>query len=196
MLEERVTRRFQQNARRHQAMAEMLPAQVAVAAEQLTACLLGGNRIFCCGAGGTGNSNARHMTSLLINRYERERPGLPALALPVEGSPPTTDDENTFSDVLTHQVRALGQQGDVLILFTGSRQTFPVHGLLDAAGDRGMGLLILGDEITSLHAEQLGEHDLEIAVPATDPASCHELHLSLIHCLCDLIDLQLFGEEL
>ncbi|MGM0633334.1 MAG: SIS domain-containing protein [Pseudomonadota bacterium] len=195
MLEERITRRFQQNARRHQAVAETLPEQVALAAEQLTTCLLGGNRILCCGAG-TGNSNARHMTSLLVNRYERERPGLPALALPVEGGQSTTDDDNTFGDVLTHQVRALGQRGDVLVLFAGSRETFPDDGLLDAASDRGMELLILSDENTSLRAEQLGERDLEIAVPATDPASCHELHLSLIHCLCDLIDLQLFGEEL
>jgi DnaA initiator-associating protein len=109
MLEDRIRDRFLLNAELHNAIANQLPGQLAEAAEHLTTSLLDGHRILCCGSG-TGSSNARHLATLLVNRYERDRPGLPALAL---GSEPcsmnATASDCGFNEVLTRQIRTFGQ---------------------------------------------------------------------------------------
>jgi D-sedoheptulose 7-phosphate isomerase len=82
------------------------------------------------------------------------------------------------------------------VLFTTSQSSLGVDAIINAVRDRQMGMVILNDEDSTRFTGRLTENDLEIAVPVSNAASCHELHLSMIHCLCDLIDLQLFGEEL
>lgn len=196
MLEDRIRHRFLLNAELHNAVAAQLPGQLAEAAEHLTTCLLGGHRILCCGSG-TGSSNAQYMATLLVNRYERDRPGLPAMALAAEPcSMHATASDYGFDKVLTRQIRTFGQSGDVLVVFTTSRSGLDVDAIINAVRDRHMQMVILDDEDNTRFTGQLAESDLEIAVPVSNAASCHEVHLSMIHCLCDLIDLQLFGEEL
>ncbi|MEX1196653.1 MAG: SIS domain-containing protein [Pseudohongiellaceae bacterium] len=196
MLEDRVRHRFLLNAELHHAVANQLSAPLAEASERLTGCLLGGRKILCYGSG-TGSSNAQYMATLLVNRHERDRPGLPAMALAAEPcSMNATASDYGFDEVLTRQIRTFGQPGDILVLFTTSRSGLNIEAVMHSVRDRQMEALILDDEDTTRFAGWLGESDLEIAVPVSNAASCHELHLSMIHCLCDLIDLQLFGEEL
>lgn len=196
MLEDRIRHRFLLNSELHSAAANQLPGRMAEAAEILTTCLLGGHRILCCGSS-TCSSNAQYMATLLLNRFERDRPGLPALALGMEPwSINATATDYGFGEVLTRQIRTFGQPGDILVLFTNSRSDIGATAIIRAVRDRQMGIVILDDEDNTQFSGCLAESDLEIAVPASNAASCHELHLSMIHGLCDLIDLQLFGEDL
>lgn len=196
MLEDRVRHRFLLNAELHRAVADQLPAQLAEAAEHLTTSLLGGHRILCCGSG-TGSSNAQYMATLLVNRYERDRPGLPAMALAAEPcSMNATATDYGYDEVLTRQIRTFGQSGDVLVMFTNSQSGLDADAIINAVRDRQMNMVVLNDDDSTRFTGRLTDNDREIAVPVSNAASCHELHLSMIHCLCDLIDLQLFGEEL
>lgn len=196
MLEDRVRHRFLLNAELHHAVASQLSGQLAEASERLTSCLLAGHRLLCYGSG-RGSCNARYMATLLVNRYERDRPGLPAMALAADScSMNATASDYGFDEVLTRQIRTFGQPGDLLILFTSSQSGLNAEAIINAVRDRQMGILVLDNEDSSRFSAWLEETDQEIAVPVSNAASCHELHLSMIHCLCDLIDLQLFGEEL
>ena len=196
MTEERIRHRFLLNAELHHAIANQLPGQLARAGDMLTRCLLDGHRILCGGTGAAA-ANAMYLAALLVNRYERDRPGLPAIALgsdPVQLGAALADHGDTGA--LVRQLRTLGQAGDILVLFTNSATATMADPLIEAVRDRDMTLLLLDDEDTTAFIDQLTESDLEIAVPVSNAASCQELHLSMVHCLCDIVDLHLFGEEM
>jgi D-sedoheptulose 7-phosphate isomerase len=174
---------------------ELLPSGICLAADIMVKALLDEKKILSCGNGGSA-ADAQHFSSELLNRFERERPGLPALALTTDSSTLTSiANDYHFEQVFAKQVRALGQSGDVLLAITTSGNSPNVLEAVRAAQDREMAIVALcgaeGGQLRSL----LGEHDVEICVPAQVTARIQEVHLLIIHCLCDLIDTQLFGGE-
>lgn len=184
MLEDRIRQRFMASAELQGAVAHDLTPTIAEASERLAECLLSGNKLMCCGTGNASN-NAAYLARLLVNRHERERPGLPAMALtPESGS------------AMLRQLRTFGQAGDMLVLFTDSHHSRSVSDIIDAAHDRQLQVLVLDDQASIHIDEQLDHGDMELSVPATNATLCHELHLAIVHCLCDLIDMQIFGDEL
>jgi D-sedoheptulose 7-phosphate isomerase len=191
---DRIRNNFQESLHVKQQAMEHLGPAIALAAERLAQCLLGEHKILSCGNGGSAG-DAQHFSSELLNRFERERPGLPAVALTTDASTVTSiGNDYSFEQIFSKQVRALGQHGDVLLAISTSGNSGNVLQAIDAAHDRGMVVIALTGRDGGKMAERLKDGDVEIRVPAKSTARVQEVHLLIIHCLCDLIDFQLFGE--
>ena len=148
-----------------------------------------------CGNGGSAG-DAQHFSSELLNRFERERPSLPAIALTTDTSTITSiANDYSYNEIFSKQIRALGQPGDVLLAISTSGNSANIIQAIQAAHDREMIVVALTGRDGGGMASLLLPEDVEIRVPANVTARIQEVHLLAIHCLCDLIDSQLFGSE-
>lgn len=177
---------------KREAAGPLSPA-VARAAALMTACLINNGKILSCGNGGSA-ADAQHFSSEMLNRFEMERPGLPALALTTDSSTLTSiANDYAWADVFVKQVRALGQRPDVLLAISTSGNSENVNMAVEAAHDRDMKVVALTGRNGGKLAELLADDDVEIRVPADNTARIQEVHILVIHCLCDLIDRNLLG---
>lgn len=164
-----------------------------MAGQVMVECLLNGGKILSCGNGGSAG-DAQHFSSELLNRFEMERPALPAVALTTDSSTLTSiANDYSYNEIFSKQVRALGNGGDVLLAISTSGNSANVIQAIQAAHDRDMKVVAMtgreGGEMVNLY----GPQDIEIRVPAHSTARIQEVHLLVIHALCDFIDQQLFG---
>jgi len=159
-------------------------------------CLLENGKILCCGNGGSAG-DAQHFSAELLNRFERERPGLPALALTADSSTITAiANDYSYEEIFSKQVSALGQAGDVLLAISTSGNSANVIQAIKAGQDREMLVVALTGKDGGEVARSLSDQDVEIRVSSDSTARIQEVHLVVIHCLCDFIDTQLFpGDE-
>lgn len=194
-MQERIKELFEQSAQlKLQAMETLAPA-IASAAELMGNQLLQERKVLSCGNGGSAG-DSQHFSSEMLNRFERERPGLPAIALTTDTSTLTSiANDYHYDQVFAKQVRALGQGGDVLLAISTSGNSGNVVQAIKAAHDRGMHVVALTGKDGGEMALNLIEGDVEIRVPSSSTARVQEMHLLIIHCLCDAIDRMLFGEE-
>jgi D-sedoheptulose 7-phosphate isomerase len=194
MMLERIRHNFQESLHVKQQAMEHLGPAIALAAERMAHCLLNERKILSCGNGGSAG-DAQHFSSEMLNRFERERPGLPAVALTTDASTVTSiGNDYSFEEIFSKQVRALGQPSDVLLAISTSGNSSNVVQAIEAAHDRRMTVIALTGRDGGKMASSLADGDVEIRVPAKSTARVQEVHLLIIHCLCDLIDFQLFGE--
>ena len=190
----RIKQNFQDSISTKQMAADMLAEPLATAAQMTTQCLLGGGKILSCGNGGSAG-DAQHFSSEMLNRFEMERPGLPAIALTTDSSTLTSiANDYSYEQVFSKQVSALGQQGDILLAISTSGNSTNVNRAIEAAHEREMQVIALsgkqgGDMMSLLTAD-----DVEIRVPSDSTARIQEVHLLAIHCICDLVDHQLLGQ--
>ncbi|MFA5625892.1 MAG: phosphoheptose isomerase [Thiohalomonadaceae bacterium] len=190
----RIEQHFTDSILTKQTAANQLAPHIVVAADMMSHCLEIGGKILSCGNGGSA-ADAQHFSSELLNRFERERPGLPALALTTDTSTLTSiANDYDFSQVFAKQIHALGQADDLLLAISTSGNSANVLSAVQAAHDRQMRVVALTGRDGGSLATTLAEGDIEIRVPAQNTARIQETHLLIIHCLCDLIDLHLFGE--
>ena len=174
---------------------EVLGPSIEQASQPMVNCLLNEGKILTCGNGGSAG-DAQHFSSELLNRFERERPSLPALALTTDSSTITSiANDYSYDEIFSKQIRALGQPGDVLLAISTSGNSGNVLQAIQAAHDRDMLVVALTGRDGGAMASLLLPEDSEIRVPARSTARIQEVHLLAIHCLCDLIDRQLFGSE-
>lgn len=190
----RVKNNFQESILTTRNCVEDLAPVIAQAAMLMIQALLSDRKILVCGNGGSA-ADAQHFSAELLNRFERERPGLPAISLTTDTSTITAiGNDYHFDDIFSKQVRALGQAGDVLLGISTSGNSRNVIRAIEAAHERGILCVALngreGGEITGLLAGQ----DVNICVPGPSTARIQEVHGIVIHCLCDLIDYQLLGQ--
>lgn len=192
---DRITQHFQDSIlAKQQTLASAAPA-ISRAAETITQALLNGGKVLTCGNGGSA-ADAQHFASELLNRFEMERPGLPALALSTDSSTLTSiANDYAFEEVFAKQVRALGQDGDVLLAITTSGTSSNVVQAIHAAHDRGMTVIAMTGRDGGAVAGMLDPDDVEARVAHSSTARIQEVHVLIIHCLCDLIDQQLLGQE-
>lgn len=175
--------------------AEILPDAIVRAGETMVASLLNGGKILTCGNGGSAG-DAQHFSSEMLNRFERERPALPAIALTTDPSTITSiANDYSYNEVFSKQIRALGNQGDVLLAISTSGNSANVVQAIQAAHDRGMNVVAMTGRDGGQIANFISADDVEIRVPAQSTARIQEVHLVVIHALCDFIDQQLFGSE-
>lgn len=190
----RVAELFNDSIEIKQRAAEVLCPVVAEVAEALIKCLVEGHKLLVCGNGGSA-ADAQHFAAEMLNRFEAERPGLPAIALTTDSSTLTSiANDYQFSDVFARQVRALGQSGDVLLCITTSGGSANIVSAIEAAHDRDMPVVLLSGRDGGAAAVALAQGDLEIRVPSDSTARTQEVHILVLHCLCDLIDRSLLGE--
>lgn len=161
----------------------------------LVQCLLSENKILCCGEGQSG-ALAQIFASNLINRFDYERPSLPAIALNADATLITAvTGDSTFNDVFATQIRALGQPGDLLLVISNGSGSGTTLQAIQAAHDREMIVISISNQDNSdIRALMLPE-DIELCIPSTKRARVAEAQLLSINCLCDLIDQQLFGSH-
>ncbi|KAE8176705.1 phosphoheptose isomerase [Photobacterium carnosum] len=174
------------------AAAEALPDAISKATQMMVQSLLNGNKILSCGNGGSA-ANAQQLASCLINRFEIERPSLPALALTANSTVLTAIANDYHHDeVFSKQVRALGQAGDILVVLSTSGNSKNIIKAMEAALTRDMNIIALTGKDGGEMAGLLGVQDVEIRIPSQRTVRIQEGHLLTVHCLCDLIDQVLF----
>ncbi len=172
-----------------------LAENIAAAGLVMSDALLDDGKILSCGNGGSA-ADAQHFSSELLNRFEMERPGLPALALTTDSSTLTSiSNDYAYEEIFAKQVRALGKSQDVLLAISTSGNSENVLRAISAAHERGMRVVALTGCDGGRMADIFTADDVEIRVPATRTARIQEVHLVVIHCLCDLIDTALLGES-
>jgi D-sedoheptulose 7-phosphate isomerase len=191
----RISRQFNDSAQTKLAAMEALSAPIAQAVETMVQCLLANGKIMACGNGGSA-ADAQHFAAELLNRFERERPPLAALALTTDTSTLTSiANDYAYDQVFAKQVRALGQPGDVLLAISTSGNSPNVIEAIRAAHERETRVVALIGKDGGRMAGLLRESDVQICVPATRTARIQEVHLLTLHCLCDGIDCMLLGDE-
>ncbi|OUS31687.1 phosphoheptose isomerase [Gammaproteobacteria bacterium 45_16_T64] len=194
-LETRVLELFDASIETKQNAREVIPTAIVAAGQLIVQSLLNNGKVLTCGNGGSAG-DAQHFSSEMLNRFERERPALPAIALSTDTSTLTSiANDYSYNEIFSKQIRALGQAGDVLLAVTTSGNSANILQAVQAAHDRDVKVIALtgkdgGDVANLLHPD-----DIEIRVPSDSTARIQEVHLLCIHALCDLIDGQLFGTE-
>ncbi len=191
---DRIEQNFNDSIATKQQALNALQNPIALAAQMMTHCLLSGGKILSCGNGGSAG-DAQHFSSEMLNRFEMERPGLPAIALTTDTSTITSiANDYSYDQIFSKQVMALGQNEDILLAISTSGNSGNVVNAIDAAHDRGMHVIALTGKSGGEIANRLHNNDIEIRVPSESTARIQEVHLLSIHCLCDLIDHQLMGQ--
>ncbi len=192
---DRISHQFEDNMRSTLEALELLAAPIAGAVELITACLLENGKVMICGGSGSAG-DARRFAAQLVNGFELERPALAAMALSADAStlaPGTAgiDPQALFE----RQIAAFGHPGDLLVALSHSGDSARVLGAIQAAHERDMRVIALTGAQATAIAEILTPADILLDVPATRTARIQELHLLILHCLCDGIDCVLLGEE-
>jgi len=194
-LHDRILGHFQASAQTKLDAAEALAPAIEQAARHMVHCLTQGGKILACGNGGSA-ADAQHFASLMINRFEQERPGLAAIALTTDTSILTSiANDSTYDQVFARQVKVLGQPGDILLAISTSGNSPSVVQAVAAAHTRSMPVIALTGHSGGVLAEQMQDDDVFLCVPAESSARIQEVHLLAIHCLCDAVDSVLLGVE-
>jgi len=191
----RVSQHFADSVQAKQKSAELLAAPIAQAAEQMVKCLLANGKILACGNGGSA-ADSQHFAAELLGRFERERPGLAAIALTTDTSTLTAiANDYDYEQVFSKQVQALGQANDVLLAISTSGDSKNVIAAIHAAHERDMQVVALTGKSGGKIAGLLASEDVHICVPSNTTSRIQEVHLLTLHCLCDGIDTLLLGAE-
>ena len=192
-MDQRIITLFHESIEAKMHAGEYLAPLICEASSMIVHSLLNESKLLVCG-NGISAANAQILTANLVDRFERERPGLPAITL---GSDFTTQssiaNDYSYNEIFAKQIRALGQPGDLLVLISTSGNSSNLIQAVAAAHDRDMQVVALtgrdGGDISAI----LDVNDIELCVPVDSRIRIHEIHLLSIFCLCDLIDQQLFG---
>lgn len=192
-LEDRVVSHFHQTLDVSAQTIEHYAPVIAEAAEAMLGCLVSESKIICAGNGASA-ALATHFTSLLMNRFSQERPGLPCIALNADATVVSGIAlDSGFAEVYARQIQALGQPGDLLLVISPSGRDASLVQAIQAAHDREIQVIALtgrdGGNMTVL----LQPEEIEICIPTDDEPSIHLAQTLVIHTLVDLIEFQLFG---
>ncbi len=194
-MEQRIQQQFFDSADLKYAAAEVLSKPIADAVAVVMDCLTSGGKVLACGNGGSA-SDAQHFAAEFIGRFERERPGLAAIALTTDTSIITAiGNDYDFNSIYSKQVQALGVPGDVLIAITTSGNSANVLAAVEAAHEKEMTVVALTGRQGGRMNEVLSGADIHICVPHERTARIQEVHILALHCLCEGVDFQLLGEQ-
>jgi len=192
-LEDRIINLFHNSMDTNAHTIEQYTPLIAHASELIMASLASELKVLCVGNGGSA-ALAQHFSSLLLNRFRHERPGLPALTIGTDSAALTgIAEEGSFSDVYAKQIRAIGQPGDVLLVISNQGKSNSLVQAIQSAHDRDMSVIAITGSQSSNISALLRPDEVEICVPSEYNAMIYGAHLLVLHCLCDLIDYQLFG---
>ncbi len=190
----RIIKHFEDSAELKLKVKDTLAEPIAHGAQLLFDCITHDGKILCCGNGGSA-ADAQHFSAELINRFEKERPGLAAIALTTDSSVLTSiGNDYDFNQIFSKQVRALGLPNDSLLAISTSGNSTNVVAAIKAAHERNMRVVALTGRDGGEMAAMLRPTDVLICIDAESTARIQEVHLLALHCLCDVIDYLLLGE--
>ncbi|NOS88876.1 MAG: SIS domain-containing protein [Methylococcaceae bacterium] len=192
-LQDRIINHFSDSIQTQQEAMTYLCELIEYASQRLVAALLNDKKILTCGNGRSATS-AQLLSSAMLNQFERDRPSLPVIALTTDTAAITAiANDYHFDDVFAKQLRALGQSGDVLVVYSDGNHCANIAKAIATAHDKDISVIALTGSLGNMIANLLYETDIEIRVPSSTNARIQEIHVLITHCLCDLIDHQLFG---
>jgi D-sedoheptulose 7-phosphate isomerase len=195
MNKQRILAHFHESAEIKIQSATVLEPHIAQAIDMMFAALSNGNKILVCGNGGSA-ADAQHFAAELVGRFERERFPLPAMALTTDTSILTAvANDYSYREIFSKQVQAFGQAGDILLALSTSGNSANVMAAIEAALEREMRVVALTGKGGGAIGKMLTDADVHICVPADRTARIQEVHLVTIHCICDGIDVALFGGD-
>ena len=193
-IDKRIIKHFKDSAELKLKVKESLAKPIADSAQLFFDCVTNDGKILCCGNGGSA-ADAQHFAAELLNRFEKERPGLACVALTTDSSVLTSiANDYDYNQIFSKQVRALGLPGDTLLAISTSGNSPNVLAAIHAAHERSMRVVVLTGRDGGEMALALKNSDILICVDAQRTARIQEVHLLAIHCLCDIIDYLLLGE--
>ncbi len=177
------------------AAADALPDIISQTAQLMVSALLNGHKILACGNGAAA-ANSAQFVSNMINRFETERPSLPAFSLNADLITTTAivNDQHPH-EIYAKQIRALGQNGDILLVITEETANSNLLKAIEAAFTRDMHIIVLSGQNEKALSNVLRAQDIHLKVPADRPVRINEIHLLTLHMLCDLIDQTLFPQH-
>jgi D-sedoheptulose 7-phosphate isomerase len=192
-LQDRIINHFSDSIQTQQDAMTYLCELIEYASQRMVTALLNDKKILACGNGRSATS-AQLLSSAMLNQFERDRPSLPAIALTTDAATITAiANDYNFDDIFAKQLRALGQSGDMLVVYTDGDNSANISKAVNTAHDKDISVIALTGNNGDTIAPLLRETDIEIRVPSNSKARIQEVHVLITHCLCDLIDHQLFG---
>jgi len=192
-LQDRIINHFSDSIQTQQDAMTYLCELIEYASQRLVTALLNDKKILACGNGPSATS-VQLLSSAMLNQFERDRPSLPVIALTTDTAAITAiANDYNFDDVFAKQLRALGQSGDILVIYTAGNNSANIAKSITTAHDKDISVIALTGNNGGMIAPLLYETDIEIRVPSNSNARIQEIHVLITHCLCDLIDHQLFG---
>ena len=192
-LSDRVFDHFAESIKAKQDNQELLAEATAAAIELMFAALVNDGKVLACGNGGSA-ADAQHFAAELVGRFEMERMGLAGIALTTD-TPALTAIANDydFNRVFSKQVEALGRSGDVLLAISTSGNSANIIAAIEAAHERDMRVVALTGKDGGQIAHILQDQDILLNVAHQRTARIQEIHILLIHAICDGIDQLLMG---
>jgi D-sedoheptulose 7-phosphate isomerase len=188
-------RHFEEGIELRRKMAETMPAEIARAGEALASALKSGKKALACGNGGSA-ADSQHFAAELVGRFERERPGFPAIALTTDTSALTAiGNDYDFDRVFSKQVEALGNAGDVLLAISTSGNSRNVVEAMRVAQARGMVVIALTGRDGGAMGKMARAQDFHLNVSHPRTMRVQEVHLLVVHCLCEVVDNVIHGEK-
>jgi D-sedoheptulose 7-phosphate isomerase len=192
-LQQRIAAHFAESAKLKSEAATLLREPIARAALVLARSLKEGGKALACGNGGSA-ADAQHFAAELVNRFEAERPPLAAVALTTDSSNLTSiANDYAWEQVFSKQLRAIGRRGDVLLAISTSGNSANVIDAMRVAHEVGVRVIALTGRGGGKMAAVLAPEDVHICVPHQKTSRIQEVHLLVLHCLCDAIDFELFA---
>ena len=187
-LEQRIREQFLSGVPIREQAAVLLPKPIERAVHAMVDCIRRRGKILACGNGGSAG-DCQHFAAEMVGRFEAERPGMPAIALTTDSSILTAvGNDYAYDQVFVRQVQALGSEGDILLAISTSGNSANVIEAIQTAHLIGMRVIALTGRDGGKMAKLLKESDIELRVPADRTTRIQEIHLVIIHSLCDGID--------
>ena len=179
---------FQRSLETKQRAAESLAEPIAQAARSMIDVVRAGGKILSCGNGGSA-ADAQHFAAELIGRFEREGRSLPAIALSTDPSTVTAiANDYGYEEIFARQVRGLGRPGDLLLAISTSGNSPNVQRAVEVAHEGDLRVVALSGASGGKVSASLAPGDVEIRVPSDSTARIQEVHLVVVHCLCDALE--------
>ena len=191
----RINKQFDDSTETKRQSRDVLAKPIAETIQAMAECLRKDGKILCCGNGGSA-ADSQHFAAELINRFEMERPELAAIALTTDSSVLTSiANDYDYNQIFSKQVRGLGRKGDVLLAISTSGNSTNVIAAIEAAHTRNMIVIALTGRDGGKISAVLKPDDIHVCVPAKVTARIQEVHLLVLHCICDGIDHVLYGDK-
>jgi D-sedoheptulose 7-phosphate isomerase len=194
-IQQKITQHFKASAELKLRTVDTLAPEVAKAAALMVESLKGGGKILACGNGGSA-ADSQHFAAELVGRFEREREELAAIALTTDTSILTAvGNDYGYNEIFSKQVRALAKSGDVLIGISTSGNSANVIAAIEAAKKKGVHVIgFTGRDGGKIKNLMIGK-DVLLNVDSPVTARIQEVHILMLHCLCDAVDEILFGAK-